>query len=335
MEEVSRKVRAIALISGGLDSILAAKVLMNQGIEVIGLNFTSPFWTTNSYDEFYKKISIQNNFIINNVEVENDYYEMVRKPLHGHGKHINPCIDCKIYMLRMAKNLMSVYHADFIVTGEVLGQRPMSQMRDKLRIIEKESGLEGYLLRPLSAKLLPETIPEINGLVDRSLLLDINGRTRKIQNQLKELYGITYFSPPAGGCLLTEIHYERKMIDYFNNYDSSDKNKITLLRYGRHFRYKGKKIIVGRNNIDNEMILKYREDDEIFMEVPDIGSPVTLVESGSGYEVIEFAAQLTALYSDAETDTVSLKVFCGDNEKDMIKVNKTTKEIAELYNLAL
>ncbi len=335
LKESRLRRRALSLISGGLDSILAAKVVQEQNIEVIGINYTSPFWTTENSVGFLKQISEQAGFEIINVPVDNRYYEMVREPDHGHGKNINPCIDCKIYMIRKTGDLLKDMNADFVVTGEVLGQRPMSQMSDKLRLIEKESGLAGYLLRPLSAKLLPETIPEINGWIDRERLLDINGRTRRIQNQLKIKYNITVFNPPAGGCLLTEIHFERKMNDFFLHYRTNDENRIKLLKYGRHFRYNGVKIIVGRNHNENEMILSLRDRDDYIMEVPDIGSPATLIEQNADTTALKFAAGLTALYSDADYDPVTVRYFKSDKLLGTIETIRTDKETADIYNLSL
>ncbi|NSW76717.1 MAG: tRNA 4-thiouridine(8) synthase ThiI, partial [Candidatus Atribacteria bacterium] len=202
--------RAIGLISGGLDSALAVSIVKRQGIEVIALRFLSPFWGRGKWiKQLIEELGVE----YQEVEVDESYLGMIENPRYGYGKNMNPCIDCKIWMLRRAKDLMKEWGASFVFTGEVVGQRPKSQMKNTLRLIEKQSGLEGLLLRPLSAKLLPETVPEKEGWVKREELLDLSGRGRERQLKLAEEWGIRSFPPPAGGCLLTEPNFSRRLRD--------------------------------------------------------------------------------------------------------------------------
>ena len=197
--------RAIALLSGGLDSTLAAKLVIDQGIAVEAISFLSPFSTCSSREDC-AAVSAASRLgaRLKLVDLEDEYFETVKNPKHGYGKNLNPCIDCKIFMLKKAREYAEVVQADFIVTGEVLDQRPMSQHLKALNLIEREAGLEGKLLRPLSARLLPETEAEKKGWVNRNLLLDFRGRARRRQMDLAEALGIVDYPSPAGGCLLTE-----------------------------------------------------------------------------------------------------------------------------------
>ncbi len=204
---------AVALISGGLDSILAAKVVMEQGFRVVGLYCTSAF--SKSYgqeqDTCAAKVSNAAGIELRVMDMGQDYIDLVRNPAHGYGKNINPCIDCKIFMLKKAKAVMQELKAPFVVTGEVLGQRPMSQRRDTLSTIERDADMKGLILRPLSAALLPPTKAELDGLIRRDNLLGISGRSRTVQLQLAERYGIHGYSAPAGGCLLTDHNFDARI----------------------------------------------------------------------------------------------------------------------------
>ena len=217
---MSRK--AVALISGGLDSILAAKVVMEQGFDVLGLYFTSAF--SKSYGQesatHAALVSKAIGLDLRVMDMGQDYIDMVRTPVHGYGKHMNPCIDCKIFMLNRARAVMQELHAPFVITGEVLGQRPMSQRRDTLNVIERDADLKGMILRPLSAALLPPTKAEQDGLIEREKLLGISGRSRAVQLQLAERYGISGYSTPAGGCLLTDRNFSEKLRDLFDDQQS-------------------------------------------------------------------------------------------------------------------
>ena len=251
--------KALALLSGGLDSTLAVKVMLDQGIAVEALNFTSPFCTCTSKNAGCKSeaVRVAEEFGIP-IKVMNkgiEYLEIVRQPRHGYGKGMNPCVDCRIFLLRKAKEYMAESGADFVITGEVLGQRPMSQRRDTLRVIERESGLEGLLLRPLSAKHFKPTIPEQEGWVDRGKLLAMEGRSRKAQMELAAELDVKNYPCPAGGCLLTELSFVSKIRDVFDHADELNLRDFRLLKLGRHFRIGPRtKVLIGRDDAENEVL---------------------------------------------------------------------------------
>jgi tRNA-specific 2-thiouridylase len=309
------KIKAISLFSGGLDSILATKLIMNQGIDVIAFNVKTPFCTpkkdgTSEAEQAAKQLNVP----LKVLSVEKDYIRMLRNPKHGYGKNMNPCIDCKIFILKQALKYSKEVGADFLFTGEVLGERPMSQHGPALRIIEEEAGLKGKLLRPLSAKLLPETVAERKGLVDRSKLLAISGRSRKPQLQLAKEFGITVFPSPAGGCLLTCEEYSVKLQDLFGHKKSVSAADAVFLRVGRHFRLGKNKIIVGRNESENKFLTLRKTKNEFYFELPDIVGPITILQGPKTKKAIETAAKLTAFYSDAKLDKV--KVSYGKEHLD-------------------
>jgi tRNA U34 2-thiouridine synthase MnmA/TrmU len=225
------KIKAVALFSGGLDSILAVKLIQEQGIEVRGVNFKTPFFGLSKTFAVIKNIDID----LEIIDITQELLEILRNPKHGFGKNMNPCIDCHSLMFKKAGEYMIKIGASFIISGEVLGERPMSQNRNSLNIIKRESGFEGRILRPLSALLLAETIPEKEGLVDRSKLLDISGRSRKRQMELAAKMGIDDYPSPAGGCKLTEPAFSKRLRDLFTQ-DSFSLEDIELLKLGRHFR---------------------------------------------------------------------------------------------------
>lgn len=293
------KIKAFVMLSGGLDSLLAARLLQEQGIEVVGINFSSPFFGNKNAIEGAKQLGIK----LVSVNLGKDYIAMLKKPKHGYGTAMNPCIDCHAFMLRKAKKLMKEYNISFIATGEVLNERPMSQNLKALEIVENESGLKGKLLRPLSAKLLPETETEKKKLADRIKLMDINGRSRQIQMQLAEKYKLKYPSP-AGGCLLCEKEFSIKLKDLLKNKKEITAEDIELLKIGRHFRTDGAKIIVGRNHEENIKIMKLAKENYTF-EVKDTPSPITLVIGKINDSIIKTAAALTMRYSDAEEGIVN------------------------------
>jgi tRNA U34 2-thiouridine synthase MnmA/TrmU len=309
------KIKAISLFSGGLDSILATKLIMNQGIDVIAFNVKTPFCIpkkdgSSEAEQAAKQLNVP----LKVLSVEKDYIRMLRNPKHGYGKNLNPCVDCKIFILKQAVKYAKEVGADFLFTGEVLGERPMSQHGPALRIIEEEAGLKGKLLRPLSAKLLSETVAERKGLVDRSKLLAISGRSRKPQLQLAKGFGITTFPSPAGGCLLTCEEYSKKLQDLFDHKKSVSAADSGLLRFGRHFRLGKNKIIVGRNESENKFLTSRKTKNEFYFELPDIVGPITVLQGPKTKKAIETAAKLTAFYSDAKLDKV--KVSYGKEHLD-------------------
>lgn len=297
--------KAIGLLSGGLDSTLALKLILDQGIDVIALNFTSPFCTCNTCHAI--ELSKKNKVPFKVINKGKEYFKILRNPKHGYGRGMNPCIDCRIFILKKAKKLMKRLGAKFIFTGEVLDQRPMSQHLKALNIIEKESGLEGLILRPLSAKLLPETIPEKKHWVNRKKLLRIKGRSRKEQIRLAKKIGVSEYPCPAGGCILTNKEYANKIRDLFKYFKKDDLKQIRLLKIGRHFRLNKNKIIVGRNQEENKKLTKLKNKTDYIFEVPDCGSPITILQNKKTKEAIKLAAELTATYSDAKGNKILVK----------------------------
>ena len=245
--------KCVALISGGLDSALAAKLMLEQGIAVQGL-FLSMSWGCCEKDKAVA-CAQQLGIPLMVLSVGDAYLDVIRKPKYGYGTAMNPCVDCRIYMFRIAKHYMEELGAGFVVTGEVLGQRPMSQMRRPLSLIEAESGLEGLLLRPLCATLLDPTLPELLGVVDRNRLLRLAGRSRHEQMALATEKGIQDYSTPAGGCLLTDEHFAKKAKDLFAHEERPTTKDMELLTLGRHFRVNPTtKVIIGRNALENLLL---------------------------------------------------------------------------------
>lgn len=248
--------KAVGLLSGGLDSALAIKIVLEQGIEVFCLHFVTPF---NSCDkkkcDYSLKIATQFGLEIKTVVLTDEYLEIIKSPKYGYGSNLNPCIDCKILFFKKAKEFMNETGASFIITGEVLNQRLMSQRKDTMKLIETEAGVEGIVLRPLSAKLLPPSLPEKIGIVEREKLLDIFGRTRKRQIELAEKYNIKEFLPPAGGCLLTDPIFAKKLADLMEHNKNFTLFDINLLKLGRHFRLsENTKLVIGRNEEENQKL---------------------------------------------------------------------------------
>lgn len=328
-----KKDKALALISGGLDSIIAARLILEQGIDCTGVYFSSPLWSNpEKENNFIKKVSEENNLKIIIKNVGEDYIEMIKTPKHGHGKNINPCLDCKIYMLKKAKEIMEEINADFIVTGEVLGQRPMSQHRAAFNLIEKETGLQGKILRPLSAKILPDT--SIDNLIDKDKLADIHGRSRKAQYKLADELKLKNFGSPAGGCLLTEKKYAKKLSDLFKHKEKVTIEDLKLLNIGRHFRFNNIKIVVGRNKEENEKIITFKTTNDYIIDTPNYGSPVTLLQSCNDPEIITFACQVTAFYSDCKLDEVIVK-YQKDEKEEFLKVKQLPKDFIDKFNITL
>ncbi len=300
-----KRVKALAMFSGGLDSILAIKLVQKQGVEVEALNFCGFFCSCkggSGVAESAKRLGVP----LKTVEVDERYLRMLRNPKHGYGRNMNPCVDCKIFMLKEAKKFADEIGAAFIFTGEVLDERPMSQHYPALKAIEEESGLKGRLLRPLSARLLPETVVERNGLVDRAKLLAIRGRSRKPQMQLAKEFGVTSYPSPAGGCLLTESEFANRLRDLFQHRKRCTVADVALLRLGRHFRLGENKIIVGRNEKENKALVAGKARSDYVFEVPNIAGPITVLQGRKTKKAVEVAASFTAFYSDAKTDMVTV-----------------------------
>lgn len=322
--------KGLGLVSGGLDSLTACLLLKLQGIEIVGLNFKSPFCQCDkvlSHSEcglnlFYDKLGME----IHTQVKGDDYLEIIRKPKFGYGKNLNPCIDCRIYILKKAKEYGEKIGADFIFTGEVLNQRPKSQNLKALGIVEIESGLSGKLLRPLSALHLNPTILEEKGLIDRSKLSDIRGRSRKKQIELARKHGLLQNYTACGGCLLTDKSFANRMRDYLKFNEELKMEDIPILKYGRHFRYKKSKIIVGRNEGENNILIQIKKPQDIIMETKDIAGPITIIQEPFDEEALDIAAMLTLRYSDL-TDTAGDVVY--GKHYDVLTNQKTTKKASE------
>lgn len=268
MRKSDAQTSAILLFSGGLDSLLAAKILLEQHIRVVGLYFILPFSPPDIdpsdliVSEWSKKIGISMLYH----RCGKEYMKIIENPSHGYGKNLNPCVDCRLYFLRKAKEVMEREGASFVATGEVVGQRPMSQMKHMLNHLERESSLSGFLLRPLSAKVLKPTQPERDGIVNRDLLLGISGRSRKVQMKLADRYDLSGYPSPAGGCPLTDRNIARRLKDVFTSIDTYSMIDIYLLTVGRHFRLTEKlKIIVSRDKTENDELEKYKEKADYFI----------------------------------------------------------------------
>ena len=308
------RVKALSLLSGGLDSILATELILNQGIDVEAVNFVSPFCLCKKGGCGAVEAAKQLGVPLKVVSVGNEYLKMVRKPKHGYGRNMNPCIDCRIFMIKKAKKYAKEIGAAFIFTGEVLDERPMSQHFKAMKIVEEESGLKGRLLRPLSARLLPETIIEKKGLVKRDKLLDIRGRSRKPQIKLAKEFNIADYPCPAGGCLLTYKEFANKLRDLFRHRKRCSMPDVTLLKVGRHFRFGENKIIVGRNEAENKILTAKKMRYDYYFEVPDVGGPITVLQGLKNKKAIQVAAALTAFYSDAKSDRITVNF--GRNSLD-------------------
>jgi len=311
----------LGLVSGGLDSLTACLLIKQQGFDVIGLNFKSPFCLCDkvlSHSDcglnlFHEKLGIK----IYSLSKGDDYLEIIRNPKFGYGKNLNPCIDCRIYILKKAKEFKKKINADFIFTGEVLNQRPKSQHMKALNIVEKESGLEGKLLRPLSALQLKPTIYEERGLINRSKLLGIKGRSRKVQLELVRKQGLMDEYYACGGCLLTDKNFSNRMRDYLKYNNALKIEDMNILKYGRHFRFKDSKIIVGRNEIENNMLLQLKKPSDLIMEVQDVLGPITIIQDEFNEETLKYAASLTLRYSDCEESKG--KVLYGKDYQNLSK----------------
>ncbi len=323
-DDEGRPIRAIGMVSGGLDSTLASKLIAGMGIEVHGVNFSTGFCLTDHHRAMAKfapsppedtrrlrnealRAGADVRIPIDVVDIAEEYLEaVVLEPRHGRGQGMNPCIDCRIFMLQKARAIMEERQAHFVFTGEVLGQRPMSQHLQAMRTIEREAGLEGLLLRPLSARHLDPTIPEQRGWVDREQLLDIHGRSRKAQMELADAYGIYDYPQPAGGCcFLPDLNFAQRLQDLFDH--TADRHTLTredmlLLKVGRHFRLAtGTKVVIGRDASENAFLEGFTADRWVLQAI-DHGSPLTLVEGEASADDLELAAAMTARYSQGREE---------------------------------
>lgn len=289
-------IRAVGLLSGGLDSALAARLLLEQGIDVLGLHLESPTSCRNDVREVASELGIP---LVVRAKGE-EYLRLLRHPRFGYGRNMNPCLDCRIFMFQLGRPYLEEFGAQFLFTGEVLGQRPMSQMRSAMKRIDRESGLEGWILRPLSARLLPQTEPEKRGWVDRGMLLDIWGRGRLRQLELARRYGLRSYSSPGGGCLLTDPHFARRLRDLFDHTAEAGANEddVALLRVGRHVRAREDlKIVVGRDAGENQRLLHFESPQRWLIEPLGFSGPTALVCGPFSEEALAAGIELIARYS--------------------------------------
>lgn len=333
------KITAVGLLSGGLDSALATKLIQGQGIEVKAVNFYTGFCTTDfrrqvnrqkAKGKVYHNESLQT---AAHLGVEIDYIDIsatyikdvLMTPKYGYGKAINPCLDCRSYMLRRAKLYMEEHGAQFVFTGEVLGQRPMSQHRRALDIVAMESGLDGLLVRPLSAKLLPPTVPEQNGWLDRDRLGSVSGRSRKQQYRMADELGVNVYSQPAGGCCsLADQNYAHKMNDLLEHIEEGkvpNLDDVILLKVGRHFRpSETLKVVVGRDEVENVFLERYAGNGRVFLCTVDENGPATIAEGVVGEAEIRTAAGITARYSDTEGKASIRIKYESESQSGIIEV---------------
>ena len=290
------KIKALALISGGLDSLLAAKLVHDQGCEVIGLHFKIPFCKINIKKSF-PDIGIK----IIEVDLGQRFLKLIREPRYGFGSNMNPCIDCKILMFSEAKELMPGLGARFIVTGEVLGQRPMSQNKQALKLIRRQSGLDDLLLRPLSAQFFPPSLAEKEGWVKREKLLNFNGRMRTPQMRLARDLGLNDYANPAGGCLLTDPSFSKRLIELLAH-DELNLENLELLKVGRHFRLgEHTRLVVGRDERENNQLVQLaRAGDYLFSPQKDLAGPTALARGVIDQELIFLSSQIASAYTDVQ-----------------------------------
>ncbi len=325
---MKKKPKALVLFSGGLDSILTIKLLQKQGCRVEAINFITPFAVGQSYvDSIAKKFRVR----VHKVKVDASYFSLIRKPKHGYGANMNPCLDCKIWMLRKAKAFSRKRGFDFIATGEVVGERPFSQKKDMLFLIEKAAGLQNQVVRPLSGAILPPTKAEEKGLIRRKDLLAISGRNRSPQLQLTKKSRIKDFPTPGGGCLLTDPGFAHRLRDFLKYSKSLDWIDVQLLRMGRHFRFGKEKIIIGRRHEENLALKKLAQKHKLpWMEVRDHMGPVTAVQ-GKSKAALQKAAALTVRYSDTpEGWCVKLVLHKGKSKSLLESAAIQEKELESL-----
>ncbi len=328
-------VQGVGLFSGGLDSLLSLYLLLEQGLKVEAMHAILPVHRP-GLRAWVEQATGRLGISLYLITLEEAFFEILRHPRHGYGSGMNPCLDCHILLLRRAAERMREVGASFVFTGEVLGERPMSQNLPALQLVERESGLQGRLLRPLSARLLLPTVPEEEGLVDRSRLFDIRGRSRRVQLELARRYGLSDFPTPAGGCMLTDPGLSRRVRDLLRHRPYFSRSDFDLLRVGRHFRLSPRvKAVSGRNQEENARLLELTEEGDLLFEVMGTGSPITLLRGPADEETIRLAAAITARYSDARPALV--RVHYGPHYPDleaMVEVERATEDLLAWLRIA-
>jgi len=303
--------KAIVLFSGGLDSQLACLLLMKEGIEVVPVFFETYFFKADKAKKYAEAIGLN----LRVEDISNDHLEVVHKPPHGYGKHMNPCVDCHLLMIKKAKEIMEKEGFDFIATGEVLEERPFSQRAGVFEEMEEILGLQGKIVRPLSLKLLPETEAEKRGLINREHMLDIKGESRKAQLQLAKEFGLEVFETPASGCILTDPEYSRRLKMFKKINPNFDGNDAMILRRGRVFFENNSVIVIGRNELENNELERLKKPSDILLK-PQFPGASALIRSFNNEvnpeSLIEKAIALIINYSKK----------APQNAKDMIEVIK-------------
>ncbi len=300
---MTEPIRALSVISGGLDSILATRIVMDQGVDVTAIHFVTPFFGSAPGPEgdlFARRMAERYGIRATSVDVADSYIGMLASPQYGYGKNFNPCVDCKILLFATARLMMEEAGARFIITGEVLGQRPMSQRRDTLRVIERDSSTTGLLLRPLSAKLLKPTIPESEGWVRREELFGFSGRSRKPQIELASRLGITGYPAPAGGCCLTDPIQSGRIRRLYGMKERPDPREVALIQIGRPF-YLGDGVILtmGRNEEENARIDGLAQNGDLFIKIVDMPGPLGLILGSPTDDQMNTATAIIAYFSKA------------------------------------
>jgi len=323
---------AVSLLSGGLDGILATRIVTDFGVRVLALHCVTPFFGHREGpdgDAFIRHMADRYDFTVRIVDVTDAYMEMLTAPEHGYGGNFNPCIDCKILMMRRARDVMEEVGGRFIVSGEVVGQRPMSQRKDAMRIIERDGGVEDILLRPLSAKLLSPTLPEREGWVDRERLFDFSGRTRKPQMALARELDVTEYPSPAGGCCLTDPIVSGRIRALFEESPRPNPEFIDLLRIGRPFRLPGGGILtVGRNQGENKTIESLAAFGDLFVKLKDKPGPLGIIRGDRSRSDVRIAGSIVARYARVKNDESAVVVSGEDisDLKDEIQVSRARDE---------
>ena len=313
-----KNIKAIGLISGGLDSVLAVKLILEQGISVIGVHFITPFMAQPpkgaGKEPLPQKHARQLGFELRTIHLGDDYIHLIKNPQWGYGSCMNPCLDCHIFFFQKAKEIMQEEGAHFVFTGEVLEQRPKSQKRTFLRMVEKKSDLEGYLLRPLTAHRLEPTVPEKLGWVNREKLLNFAGRNRKPQIALAKSFGITEYLSPAGGCLLTDPNFCDRLKDLFDR-GAADSNSIQMLKVGRHFRLSPyAKLVLGRDERDNRFLAQLALEQDALLEADGGGSPLSILRGEINDDILSLAAGITKRFSRARNSPdIAVRIRHGNS----------------------
>ncbi len=326
------KMKAIALFSGGLDSTLAMKLIIDQGIDVVAVNINTGFGSTKDRREHMESMCRQVGAELKIVNIEDEYLQDVLfSPKHGYGKNFNPCIDCHAKMFSVAKRIMEDEGASFLISGEVMGQRPMSQNKDALQTVVQDGDVEGLLLRPMSAKALKPTIPEEKGWVDREKLEGIIGRSRDRQLELAKEIGLEDFESPGGGCLLTDENFGKKMFDYVKHENDFEVKDIPVMKFGRHLRLpNGAKLVVGRNKDENGFLQDIDNDKYYHLKTIGIPGPHGLLSKSASDEDKSLATRIMLTYTKANQDE---KYTISFDEVEQDGSPFETREEANRYNI--